>query len=160
MSESQPAATSPASTKDLGDTDGLNGLELMLAMRDGRVPPPPISKTLNFTLTTAEEGRAVFEGAAREDFYNPLGSVHGGWAATLLDSCMGCAIHTTMEPGGHYTTLELKINYIRAISTETGRLCAEGRVVHRGRRTATAEGRLVDASGKLYAHGTTTCIIL
>ena len=160
MSESQPPGKVPDSTKEFGDAEGLNGLELMQAMRDGRVPPPPIGKTLNFTLTTAEEGHAVFEGDAREDFYNPLGIVHGGWAATLLDSCMGCAIHTTMAPGGHYTTLELKINYIRAISTKTGRLCAEGRVVHRGRRTATAEGRLVDAAGKLYAHGTTTCIIL
>ena len=160
MSENEPASPAQASTKELGDAEGLNGLELMHAMRDGQVPPPPIGETMNFTLTTVEEGVAVFEGEALKSFYNPLGMVHGGWAATLLDSCMGCAVHTTMEPGGHYTTLELKINYIRAISTETGRLRAEGKVVHRGRRTATAEGRLVDAAGKLYAHGTTTCIIL
>lgn len=160
MSEDRPAPTAHVSTKELGDTEGLNGLELMQAMRDGRVPPPPIGETLNFVLTEVDEGVAVFEADARADFYNPLGMVHGGWAATLLDSCMGCAVHTTMEPGGRYTTLEIKINYIRAISSETGRLRAEGQVVHRGRRTATAEGRLVDAAGKLYAHGTTTCIIL
>ena len=161
MSEDRPATTAHASTKELGDTEGLNGLELMQAMRDGRVPPPPIGETLNFVLTEVDEGVAVFEANARKlTFTTRSGMVHGGWAATLLDSCMGCAVHTTMEPGGHYTTLEIKINYIRAISSETGRLRAEGQVVHRGRRTATAEGRLVDAAGKLYAHGSTTCIIL
>ena len=132
----------------------------MQAMVDGRIPAPPIATVMQMDLVEIGDGSAVFEGRPGEQFYNPIGVVHGGWPATLLDSCMGCAIHTTMAAGARYTTLELKVNYVRSVMADSGTLRAEGRVLHRGRRTATADGRLVDGSGKLYAHSSTTCIIL
>lgn len=138
----------------------MSGLGAMQAMVDGRIPPPPIAKVMQMDLVEVSDGSAVFEGQPGQQFYNPIGVVHGGWPATLLDSCMGCAIHTTMTAGARYTTLELKVNYVRSVMADSGPLRAEGRVIHRGQRTATAEGRLVDAAGKLYAHSSTTCIIL
>lgn len=138
----------------------MTGLEVMQAVCDGRLPAAPISRVLGIDMVEVAPGFVAFAGEGREDFFNPLGMVHGGWAATLLDSCMGCAVHTTMPRAAGYTTLEIKINYIRAIAAASGMLRAEGRVVHKGRRTATAEGRIVDRDGKLYAHGTTTCLIL
>jgi uncharacterized protein (TIGR00369 family) len=105
------------------------------------------------------EGRVVFIGTPTRAHYNPLGTVHGGWAATLLDSCMGCAVHTTLPAGKGYTTLEIKISYLRAMTDKTGTVRAEGVVLHAGRRSALAEGKLIDAAGKLLAHGTTTCMI-
>ena len=137
----------------------LSGMELLQGMLDGRLPPPPIGATLEFLPIQLDRGRVVFQGEPKFDFYNPLGSVHGGWAATLLDSCMGCAIHSTLERGFGFTTLELKINFVRAVTHKSGPLRAEGRVIHPGRQAATAEGKLFDAAGKLYAHGTTTCLI-
>lgn len=138
----------------------LSGLEFMTAIMDGRLPRPPIAQTLGFALTKVEKGLAVFTGEPRWDYLNPIGTIHGGYIATLLDSCMGCAVHTTIEPGFAYTTLEIKVNYVRAVLAGTGKVMAEGRVIHAGRRAATAEGRLVDSAGKLYAHATTTCIIM
>lgn len=137
----------------------LSGLEFMQGILEGRFPPPPISAVLKFELVEVEHGRAVFEGLPDFAFYNPIGVVHGGYAATLLDSCMGCAAHTTLPAGQAYTTLEFKINFVRAMTDKTGRVRAEGRVLHPGKRTATAEGHLYDARGKLLAHATTTCLV-
>ena len=137
----------------------LSGLEQMRGMIDGRFPRPPISKLLDFALIEADEGHVVFEATPGFDHYNPLGSVHGGYASTLLDSCMGCAVHTRMKPGQGYTTLELKVNFIRAMKAGTGPVRAIGDIIHVGGQTATAEGRLIDAEGKLLAHGTTTCLV-
>jgi len=138
----------------------MAGIDFIRAMRDGKLPHPPICALLGYRLVEAEPGQAVFEIAAGEQHYNPIGVVHGGIAMTLLDSAMGCAVQTQMPLGGGYTTLEAKTNLVRAITAETGRLRAVGKVVHLGKRIATAEGRLEDASGKLYAHATTTCIVL
>lgn len=136
------------------------GVELMRAIMDGGLPAPPIAHSLDFVLVEVEAGRAVFQGTAKFDFYNPIGSVHGGWIATLLDSCVGCAVHSALPAGKGYTTLELKVNYVRALLHDSGPVRAEGKVIHLGGRVATAEGRLVDAGGKLYAHCSTTCLVM
>jgi uncharacterized protein (TIGR00369 family) len=149
----------PHGVTPLDQVKHLTGLEFMQGILEGRFPPAPIAAALKFELTAIEHGRAVFEGVPEFAFYNPIGSVHGGYAATLLDSCMGCAVHTTLPAGQGYTTLEFKINFVRAMTDKTGRVRAEGRVVHPGNRAATAEGNLYDARGKLLAHATTTCLI-
>jgi uncharacterized protein (TIGR00369 family) len=138
----------------------MAGIEFLRAMRDGKLPPPPIAELLGFKLVEVEPGRAVFEVQPGERHYNPIGVVHGGLAMTLLDSAMGCSVQTQMPAGGGYTTLEAKTNLVRAITAETGLLRAIGKVVHVGERIATAEARLEDKAGKLYAHATTTCIVL
>jgi uncharacterized protein (TIGR00369 family) len=138
----------------------LSGLDFLRAIRDGRLPAPPIAALLGFALTEAEPGRAVFEVVPAEQHYNPIGVVHGGLAMTLLDSAMACSVQTGLPAKTSYTTLEVKVNLVRAITSSAGRLRAIGTVVHAGRRVATAEGRLEDGNGKLYAHATTTCIIL
>ena len=138
----------------------ISGLEFLRAIRDRKLPSPPIAMLLGFDLVEVEPGHAVFEVTPGERHYNPIGVVHGGLAMTLLDSCMGCAVQTHMPAGSGYTTLEAKTNLVRAITSETGKLRAVGKTLHVGKRMATAEGRLVDASGKLYAHATTTCIVL
>jgi uncharacterized protein (TIGR00369 family) len=137
----------------------LTGLEFLQRIVDGRLPAPPITATLDFAIIEVGKGFAVFRGRPAFNHYNPMGAVHGGYAATLLDSCMGCAVHSTLEAGEGQTTLEMKINLVRAISDETGEVRAEGRLLSRGRRVGTAEGRLLDSDGKLLAHGTTTCMI-
>lgn len=137
----------------------MSGLDLLKEMIAGRLPGPPIMQTLDFALTEVEHGRARFEGVPAFKHYNPLGTVHGGYAATLLDSCMGCAVHTTLPKGVSYTTLEFKVSLIRPITTETGLVRAEGRTLNVGRRAATAEGRLTDGKGRLLAHASTTCLI-
>jgi uncharacterized protein (TIGR00369 family) len=140
--------------------EGLGGLDYMRAIVAGTVPPPPIASLLGLELVEVADGRAVFALEPQEWLYNPIGSVHGGVAATLLDSCMGCAVHTTLPPGAGYTTGDLHVRYNRAMTLETGRVLAEGTVVHRGRRTATAEGRLfAEGDGTLIAHATTGCMI-
>ncbi len=136
-----------------------SGLELFRKMIAGELPRPPINDTLGFLLVEAEKGRVVFQGHPQHRHYNPIGSVHGGFHATLLDSCVACAIQTTLEAGQGYTTIELKINYIRALTDRVGPVRAEGKVIHAGKQIGTAEGRLYDADGKLYAHATTTCLI-
>jgi uncharacterized protein (TIGR00369 family) len=138
----------------------MSGIEYLYAIRDGRVPAPPFAMTLDMRLVEVEEGRAVFECEPAEYHYNPLGVVHGGLAATLLDSAMGCAVHSLLPVGVSFTTLEIKVNYLRALTSETGTVRAEGWIVNLGGRVAVAEGRVVDAAGKLYAHSTTTCLIL
>jgi uncharacterized protein (TIGR00369 family) len=138
---------------------GTSGLEQMQAMLEGRFPSPHIAETLDFVMVEASLGRAVFQGTPQLKHYNPLGTVHGGWYATLLDSAVGCAVHTMMPVGRGYTTSELSINIVRAASSKTGPLRAIGNVLHCGRQLATAEGKIVDASGKLYAHATTTCLV-
>ena len=137
-----------------------SGLDILQAIGDGGLPLPPIFATLNMFPVEVEPGRIVFQGHPLFAHYNPIGSVHGGWAATLLDSCVACAIHSTLPAGKGYTTLELKVNYVRALTEATGPVRAEGKVIHVGGRTATAEGRITDAHGKLYAHASTTCLIL
>ena len=142
------------------DLASLTGLQQIRMLIDGHAPPPAIANTLGFTLVEASEGRAVFEGTPTTAHYNPLGTVHGGYAATLLDSALGCAVHTALPAGVTYTTLEIKVNYVRAMTASTGVVRAEGTVIHVGKRIATAEARLVDKAGKLYAHATTTCIVM
>ena len=148
-----------AGLADPAQLAGLNGLQQMLAMLEGRVPYPHIADTLDFALVEVGEGRAVFQGLPQLKHYNPLGSVHGGWYATLLDSALGCAVHTTLPVGRGYTTAELGVNIVRAASRQTGPLRAIGTVLHAGRQLATAEARIVGADGKLYAHATTTCLV-
>jgi len=138
----------------------LAGLEYIRLIFEGELPPPPIAQLLGFRGIEFERGRAVFEMTPGPQHYNPIGSVHGGVALTLLDSAMGCAVHTTLDAGVGYTTLEVKTNFVRPITADTGLVRCEGTVVHAGSRVATAEGRLVDGAGKLLAHGTTTCLIL
>jgi uncharacterized protein (TIGR00369 family) len=137
----------------------LSGLEIMQAMFDGRLPGAPMGKLIGFKGHKVEPGIVVFEGLPAPEHLNPLGHVHGGFAATLLDSCMGCAVHTGLAAGIGYTTVDLNITYDRAISATTGPVFARGEVITSGRRIATAQGRLTDANGKLLAHGTTTCLI-
>jgi uncharacterized protein (TIGR00369 family) len=135
------------------------GLEVMRGIIDGRYPVPPIAELLGFQLTEIDFGRAVFQSTPEFKHYNPLGTVHGGYAATLLDSCMGCCVHSTLPVGVGFTTLEFKVTLIRAMTDGTGMVTAEGRILNSGRRAATAEGRLTDAKGRLLAHGTTTCLV-
>ena len=138
----------------------MTGLEFLSAIRDGRLPGPPIARLLGFDLVEVEHGRAVFAGVPAHDHYNPIGSVHGGYAATLLDSCMACAVQSTLPQGIGYTTLEFKVSLARAITAATGPVRAEGSILTVGRRVGSAEGRLVDGDGKLLAHGTTTCLVM
>lgn len=143
------------------DIAAMTGLELMRWVQSERPTDRPwIGRLLGLRFDELDHGRVVMSLDTRPEFANPLGTVHGGIAATLLDSVMGCAVHTTLPAGVSYTTLEIKVNYIRAASTDGQTLTATGTVVHSGRRTATAEGRVVDQDGKLVAHATTTCIIL
>ena len=137
----------------------MAGLDFLHAIMRGEYPLPPICRVLDFRPVEMEVGRAVFEGVPRAEFYNPLGSVHGGYAATLLDSAMGCAVHTTLRAGIGYTTLEFKINFVRPLIDRTGLVRAEARVLHTGTTIGTAEGKLIDARGKTFAHATTTCLI-
>jgi len=149
----------PKALRDAGAS--MSGLEFWKAVFEGTLPPPPIAATLNFTGEEVEEGRIVFVGEAGEYVYNPIGVVHGGFALTLLDSAMGCAVHTTLAAGEAYTSLETSVNFVRPITSETGPVRCEGKVIHRGGRIATAEGRLTSQkTGKLLAHGTTTCLVM
>jgi len=137
----------------------MSGLDFFRAWLTGEVPAPPIGVLMNFDMAEVDDGRIVFTMQPEEYHFNPIGTVHGGVAATILDSAMACAVHTKLPIGGSYTTLEIKINYIRPITANTGKLECIGQVIHMGRRSATAEGKLIDANGKLYAHGTTTCMV-
>ena len=141
------------------DVAGLTGLQFIQGMLAGRLPYPHIAETLDFGLLEAEFGKAVFQGTPQLMHYNPIGSVHGGWYATLLDSALGCAVQTTLPAGRAYTTTQLSVNIVRAATQKTGPLRAVGSVIHSGRQLATAEARIVGPDGKLYAHGTTTCLV-
>ena len=138
---------------------GRSGLQVFQALLAGEIPPPPMAVTLDFTLLRIEPGFAVFQGRPGFSHFNPMGTVHGGWFATMLDSALGCAVHSTLPAGKAYTTLELKLNLVRALTDAVPLVRAEGRLVHGGRQVATAEARLVGPDGKLYAHATTTCLI-
>ncbi|MBI5258844.1 MAG: PaaI family thioesterase [Burkholderiales bacterium] len=149
----KPGLADPASVA------GKTGLEIMQGVLSGELPFAWIADTLDFGLVEVAPGRAVFQGTPQLKHYNPLGTVHGGWYATLLDSALGCAVHTTMPAGCGYTTAELGVNIVRAATEQTGPLRAIGTVIHSGRQLATAEARIVGPDGKLYAHGTTTCLV-
>lgn len=137
----------------------MSGLEVLQGILGGQIPGAPLGELLGFRPIEVEAGRAVFAATPDQRHYNPLGTVHGGFVATLLDSCMACAVHSRLEPGEGYTTLEIKVNFVRPLTAECGEVRAEGRVLHGGRQTATAEGRLTDGRGRLLAHATTTCLI-
>jgi uncharacterized protein (TIGR00369 family) len=137
----------------------LTGIDYMRALAEGELPPPPIAVLMRMRPVEVEPGRAVFEGEPGEEHYNPIGVVHGGYASTLLDSALGCAVHTTLDAGEAYTTLSLEVRMVRAVTAEIEAVRAE--VLYRGRRQATAEAKLIDAaSGKLLAHGSATCLII
>jgi uncharacterized protein (TIGR00369 family) len=143
------------------EVSALSGLEQLRAIFDPSRPEraPGIGKTLGFTMVELEEGRVVFGGKPDESVYNPMGTVHGGYAATLLDSAVGCAVHSVLKAGQGYTTLELKVAYHRPMTKETGPVRAEGKVIQAGRRAAFAEGRLTDLEGRLYATATSTLLV-
>jgi uncharacterized protein (TIGR00369 family) len=138
----------------------MSGLDALQALVAGDVPAPPMARTLGLELVEVEPGRAVFEADTAEWLLNPMGGVHGGFAATMLDSALGCAVHSTLPAGSGYTTVDLAVKLVRAIAATTGRLRCEARVVHAGGRIATAEAQVTGADGKLYAQGTTTCLLL
>lgn len=137
----------------------MNGLDFIRAMADRKIPFPPMADLMGLRISSVEEGRVVFEVEPGEHHYNPIGSVHGGLACAVFDSAMGCAIHTMLPAGTGYTTLEIKVNFLRPITVETGKIFCEGKTIHVGGRAATAEARLTDESGKLYGHATTTCMV-
>jgi uncharacterized protein (TIGR00369 family) len=145
----------PAATA--GELDGISFLREIVA---GRIPPPPIAATLGFGLVSVEPGRAVFDIVPAEYHYNPIGSVHGGVYATLCDSACGCAVHSMLPAGAHYTSMDLSVRFIRPVTTGSGRLRCEGTVTHLGSRTALAEARLTGPGGRLYAHATSGCLIV
>jgi uncharacterized protein (TIGR00369 family) len=138
---------------------GLTGLQAMQAMLRGELPHAHIGDTMNFVFVSVELGEVVLQGTPQLKHLNPMGTVHGGWYATLLDSAVGCAVHTMMPVGRGYTTAELSVNLVRGAQVGKEPLRVYGKVLHCGKQLATAEGRIVDASGKLYAHATTTCLV-
>jgi uncharacterized protein (TIGR00369 family) len=148
-----PGVAAPA------EVAGRSGLEVLQAMLRAELPFAPIARTLDFLLVEVEKGRAVFQGQPLPAHFNPMGSIHGGWYATLLDSALGCAVQTMLPAGRAYTTAELSVNLVRAVTPKVGRVRAEGKVLHCGRQLATAEGRLYGPDGALYAHATTTCLV-
>ena len=141
------------------EIEGMTGLQVMQAMIDGKIPYAAIAKTLNFTVVEVSPGVAIFQGEPLAEHLNPLGTIHGGWAATMLDSALGCSVHTMMPPGRGYTTAELGVNYVKGLTPKVQRVRAIGKVIHCGRQLATAEARLVGPDGTLYAHATTTCLV-
>jgi len=138
---------------------GMTGMEVFDGIFAGELPAPPIGETMDFVPVLMKPGEAVFQGRPQQRHYNPLGTVHGGWFCTLLDSAVGCAVHTTLPAGKGYTTLEIKVNMLRPLTDAVPLVRAEGRVIHAGRQVATAEGRIIGPDGKVYAHATTTCMI-
>lgn len=137
----------------------MSGVEFLRALMDGTLPPPPFASTTGIKPVYAEEGRVVFEGEPKGDFYNPLGTVHGGWIATLIDTAMACAVHSALKAGEIFTTASMNITYVRPVTAATGLLRAEGVLLHSGGRIASAEGKVYDAAGNLIAHGSETCLV-
>lgn len=136
-----------------------SGLEVLQALVAGELSPPPMGRLMNIRLVDVARGYAVFEAEPGEFHYNTLGSIHGGFAATLLDSAMGCSVHSCLEAGDRYTTLDIKVTYLKALTRQAGVVRAEARIVHVGRTTALAEARMLDAAGTIYAHATSSCLI-
>jgi uncharacterized protein (TIGR00369 family) len=139
---------------------GLTGMQMFEAMFAGEIPYPPISETLDFLLVEASPGHAEFQGRPLFEHYNPLGAVHGGWIATLLDSALACAVHTLLPAGKSYTTVELKVNYVKALSKDVPLVRAVADVIHLGGRIGTSQGRLIGPDDTLYAHASTTCLVM
>jgi uncharacterized protein (TIGR00369 family) len=138
----------------------LAGVEYICAIQVGALPPPPIAVVMNFSMVEIDEGHAVFDGGPGEEHYNPIGVVHGGYASTILDSVLGCSVHTTLPKGVGYTSQTLEVKYLRPITRDTGAVRAEAVVIHKGRKTATAEAKLTSVeNGKLLATGTSTCLL-
>lgn len=146
-------------TLSLKQVSTMSALEFFDRIGNGELPSPAFGHLIDFIPLEWESGRFLFQGTPDSRHYNPLGSVHGGYAATLLDSCMGCAVHTQLQPGQGYTTIDLRISYVRALTASTGPIRAEGKIVHLGRTTALAEGRIYDVDDRLYAVGSTTCMV-
>ena len=136
-----------------------DGACFLRGMMEGRHPGAPFADAMDFELAEVDEGRVVFVGKPSPRFFNPLGTIHGGWTATILDSAMACAAHATLKPGEGYTTLEMKLNYVRPVMPDSGPVRCEGKLIHRGNSVITTEGKLVDTRGKLLAHGTETCLV-
>lgn len=147
-------------TPDLAQMLSMPGLDYLRGILRGEYPAAPIAATLDFDLAEVDHGRAVFEGTPQRFAYNPLGGIHGGWVATLLDSALGCAVHSTLPAGKYYTTVDLSISLVRPLTERTQRVRCEAKIIHAGGSIATAEGRLLDDRGALCAHGTTTCLIM
>jgi uncharacterized protein (TIGR00369 family) len=143
----------------LAEAARLSGLEVLKKVLSGEFPAAPIARTLNFTMSAVEEGRVEFRGVPTEDHLNPMGAVHGGWTATILDSALGCVVMSMLQPGEAYTTAEFKVNIVRPLMPGMGEVVCEARILHRGRTLATSEAYLRDGAGKLLAHGTETCAI-
>jgi uncharacterized protein (TIGR00369 family) len=139
---------------------GISGLDFLRRLLDGTYPDPPFSKEMDIWPISFEAGHVIFEATPSSRFYNPIGIVHGGWIATLLDSAMGCAVHSTLAAGQSFVTLEMKTVFVKAIVEQTGKLRCEGTLLHAGRRTASSEGKIYDAAGNLIAHGSETCLIM
>ena len=144
---------------DMADLVQISGYAYLKGILDGEFPAPTISRALNFRLSEVSQGAVTFTGVPSHEYMNPIGTVHGGYAATLLDSALACAVHSICPVGHASTTVELKLNYVRPIMPDTGRLYARGTVVHPGRQLATSEAKLTDENGKLFAHGTQTCSV-
>ncbi len=159
MSEESDLKPVHVGVVDLETLASMSGLEFLNAMMRGDLPGPPIAKTLGFHMVEAEEGRTVFASVPGVEHYNPIRTVHAGYTATLLDSCMACAVLSTLPKGTGFTTMEFKVSLLRPMTKDTGPVRAEGTILSRGRRGAAAEGRLTDSRGKLIAHATTTCLI-
>lgn len=157
--ETVRARLAPPGVSTMEDLKASSGMDFLQKIWDGVLPSLPIGETLDFIPVEGEPGRIVFQGTPDRRHYNPLGSVHGGYFCTLLDSAVGCAVHSVLPKGVGYTTLELKVNLVRALTDKTGPVRAEGRVVQVGKQVGIAEGRIIDAEGKLYAHATTTCLV-
>jgi uncharacterized protein (TIGR00369 family) len=139
---------------------GVAGLDFLEGLRDGKHPVPPFAAETDILIAEVDSGRVVFEATPSRRFYNPLGTVHGGWISTLLDSAMGCAVHSVLKAGQAYTTVDMAVSFVRPVFEKTGRLRCEGKIIHAGNRIATAEGRVWDNAGTLIAHGSETCIIM
>ena len=148
----------PTTTLRVGKT--FSGIEYLRAMQAGELPAAPIMGLVGMWIAAVDEGRVVFASEPAEYHYNPMETVHGGIVALLLDSAMGSSVQSMLPRGTSYTTLELKVNYLRPVTSATGTIYGEGKLIHLGSRTAAAEGRLTDGAGKLYAHATTTCLIV
>ncbi|MGA2793301.1 MAG: PaaI family thioesterase [Roseiarcus sp.] len=159
MGEQHSAAFQAVPAASTTQGEEIDGLEFIRRIKDGRIPPPGMAVLLGFDIAEAERGRVVFAATPTSAHYNPAGVVHGGFAATILDTCMTCAVQSTLKAGLGCTTLDLHVHYTRGANDKTGLLRAEGKVVHAGRQFATAEGRLTDPQGRIIAHATTSCLI-
>jgi len=157
---STPHATAEVGVVPREIATAVAGLDFLEGLRKGAHPAPPFAAVTDIWIVEVESGRVVFEASPSSRFYNPLGTVHGGWISTLLDSAMGCAVHSVLKPGQGYTTIDMTINFVRPVFEKTGKLKCQGKIIHAGGRVATADGRVWDEAGTLIAHGSETCMIM